>query len=385
MVSVQGQTTGIGKMTRFISFGRRARRFLAVTVALITLLVIVGCGSDPEPAPTTVTTQAPTTSTTVAPTSTTVTTQAPTTSTTVAPEPAPLVEPAGSLEDLYITDDTTGRDVMARLSQTEQDCVREGIGDAWYSAFLDLTLTVLVRESAATGVSSFLGCLTEDNVLLMGLALIDANYGRIDPQARECRIAVARANPDMIRVRYAVLRSEMGTIDVEALFSSTKESFDCLSVADQVDVLVRLTTRLDQEDTFSGQDIVDMLDETEVSCLREEIGEELFAGFLEATVTDAFAPSASLLDCISPESQTALFSAFTASRVDGLSEEAVVCMASTVAESPNILAIGFGTLDVDQLNEDELAQLADDAAKPFDCLNEEELLRVLTLPAVVEQ
>lgn len=368
-------------MTRFISFGPRARRFLAVAVALITLLVIVGCGSDPEPAPTTVTTQAPTTSTTVAPTSTTVTTQAPTTTTTVAP----LVESAGSLEDLYITDDTTGGDVMGRLSQTERDCVREGIGDAWYDAFLDLTLTVLVRESAATGVSSFLGCLTEDNVLLMGLALIDANYGRIDPQARECRIAVARANPDMIRVRYAVLRSEMGTIDVEALFSSTKESFDCLSVADQVDVLVRLTTRLDQEDTFSGQDIVDMLDETEVTCLREEIGEDLFAGFLDATVTDAFAPSASLLDCISPESQTALFSAFTASRVDGLSEEAVACMASTVAESPNILAIGFGTLDVDQLNEDELAQLGDDAAKPFECLSEEELLRVLTLPAVVGQ
>ena len=195
---------------------------------------------------------------------------------------------------------------------------------------------------------------------------------------------MARANPDMIRVRYAILRAEMGTIDVETLFSSTKESFDCLSVADQVDVLVRLTTRLDQEDTFSGQDVIEMLDETEESCIREEIGEEQFASFLEATVTDAFAQSVSLLDCVTPENRTALFSAFTASRVDGLREETVACMAGTVANSPNILAIGFGTLDVDQLNESELAQLSNDAAKPFECLDEEELLRVLTLPAVVE-
>ena len=368
-------------MNRFIPLVPRARGFFPVAVALIFLLVLVGCGSDPEPAPTTVTTQAPTTTTTLAPAPTTVTTQAPTTTTT----PETLVEVVGTLEDFFITDDTTGRDIMARLSHTEQDCIREAIGDAWYGAFLDLSLTVLVRESAATGVSSFLACLTEDNVLLMGLALIDANSGRVDPQARECSIAVARANPDLIRVRYALLRPALEQIDVEALFSSAKESFDCLNVADQVDVLVRLTTRLDQEDTFSGQDVIDMLDETEVSCLREEIGEDQFAGFLDATVTDAFAPSASLLDCLTSESQTAIFSAFTSSRVEGLREEAVACMAGTVADSPNILAIGFGTLNVDQLNESELAQLGNDAAKLFECLNEEELYRVLTLPAVVEQ
>lgn len=85
------------------------------------------------------------------------------------------------------------------------------------------------------------------------------------------------------------------------------------------------------------------------------------------------------------ESKTALFAAFTASRVEGLREEAVVCMATLVADSPHILALGFGALDTDELEESELAQLGDEAAKLFDCLNSEEIYQVLTLPAVVEQ
>ena len=40
---------------------------------------------------------------------------------------------------------------------------------------------------------------------------------------------------------------------------------------------------------------------------------------------------------------------------------------------------------VDQVEESELAGLGDEAAKFFDCLNSEEVIQVLTLPAVVEQ
>jgi hypothetical protein len=274
---------------------------------------------------------------------------------------------------------------MARLSETERDCIRAAIGAEVYDAVLNLPMTRLVRESAATGVGSFLGCLTDDNVLLMGLVLIDAYAERVDQEARDCRIAVARANPDTIRIRYALLRPDLNTIDATAVLEATKESFDCLSVPDQVEVMVRLTNRLDQEDTFSGQDVVQLLSEGEATCIREELGEEQYAGFLNATITEAFAPSASLLECISPESQTRLLATFSASRVEGLRAEAVTCMSGIVADSPNLLAIGFGRLDVEGLGESELAQLGDEAARLFGCLNEDEVLQVLTLPAVVEQ
>ena len=352
-------------MTGRIHAGPNARRLFAVALALIALLVIAGCGSDPEPTP--------------------VPTPTPTATPTPEPTPEPPAEAAGTLEDLFITDATRGSDLMDRLSTAERDCIRAAIGEEVYSAVLNLPMTTLIRETAATGAGSFLGCLTDDNVVLMGLVFIDANAQRVDPEARACRIAIAREHPETIRIRYALLRPDLNTLDAEAVFAATKESFDCLKVADQVEVMVRLANRLDQEDTFSGQDVVDLLSEDEATCIREELGEEQYAGFLSATITEAFAPSASLLECISPESQTRLFATFSASRVEGLRAEAVTCMSGIVADSPNLLAIGFGTLDVDALGESELAELGDQAAELFGCLNEQEVLQVLTLPAVAQE
>ena len=358
-------------------------------VALAIVLVAVACGADDEAEPTTVATQptVATTRTTQTPTTTAPppTTTAPPPSTTAPPTTTPLVESTGSLEDLFITDTTTGREVMERISQAERDCLRNAIGEQLYGAMLELPMKRLVGEVGTSGAGSFLGCLTDDNVVLMGLVLIDSHHGRADPEARECSVDAARENPEVIRVRFELLRPAFEETDADALFDSSKAMFDCLKVADQVDVLVRLTTRLDQEDTFTGEDIVGMLPEEEVSCIRERVGEELFAVFLGATVTQAFAPAASLLDCLTLASKTALFAAFTSSRVDGLREEAGVCMATLVADSPHILALGFGALDVDELEESDLARLGDEAARLFDCLNAEEVYQVLTLPAVVEQ
>ena len=350
-------------------------RLSTAIVALAIVLVAVACGTDEEVEPTVVTTQ-PTVATPQ-------TTQTPTT--TAPPTTTSLVESAGSLEDLFITDATTGREVMGRISQPERDCLLNAIGEQLYGVMLELPMKRLVGEVGTSGAGSFLGCLTDDNVVLMGLVLIDSHHERTDPEARECSVDVARENPEVIRVRFELLRPAFEETDADALFDSSKAMFDCLKVANQVDVLVRLTTRLDQEDTFTGQDIVAMLPDEEASCIRERVGEELFAVFLGATVTEAFEPAASLLDCLTLASKTALFAAFTSSRVDGLREEAGVCMATLVADSPHILALGFGTLDVDQLEESDLARLGDDAARLFDCLNAEEAYQVLTLPAVVEQ
>ena len=335
--------------------GMTSRWFVTIALALFAFVVIAGCGSDPTPTP------------------------------TATPTATPTPEPTASLADLFLTDATLGSEVMSRLSEAETDCIRTAIGEDVYAAVLDLPVTKLVRESGAGGAGSFLRCLTEDNLLLMGEVLLDSHHGRTDTEARECRIAAARANPDVIRIRFELLRSEMGALDAESLLASAREQFDCLNPLDQANLLVRLTTTLDEEDTFTGQDIVEMISEGEASCIREGVGDALFAGFLSSTVTGAFASSASLLDCFTLESKTAIFAAFTSSRVEGLREEAAVCMANLVADSPNILALGFGTLDVHQMDESELARLGDEAAKFFDCLDSEEIIQVLTLPAVVEQ
>ncbi len=348
---------------RFPADRSRVLSAMLLVFALGLLLAIAACAGQDDPTPTP----------TPPPTS------------TPEPTPTPPIGPTASLADLFLTDTTLGGEVMSRLSNAETDCVRAALGEDVYTAVLGLPMTRLVRESGGGGAGSFLRCLTEDNLVLMGEVLIDSHHGRTDIEARECRVAVGRANPDVTRIRFELLRSEMGTLDAESLLSSAREQFDCLNTQDQANLLVRLTTTLDEEDTFTGQDIVDMLPEGEVSCLRERVGEAQFDLFLNATVTDVFQPAPSLLDCLTLESRTALFAVFTASRVEGLREEAVLCMANIVADTPNILALGFGALQVDQMDESELARLGDEAARLFDCLNSEEVIQVLTLPAVVEQ
>lgn len=49
------------------------------------------------------------------------------------------------------------------------------------------------------------------------------------------------------------------------------------------------------------------------------------------------------------------------------------------------LALGFGTLDVDELEESDLDGLGTEALRLFDCLNPEEVYQVLTLPATSGQ
>ena len=157
-------------------------------VALAIVLVAVACGAEDEAEPTTVATQPTVATVATQPTvATTQTTQAPTTTapppSTTAP-PTPLVESAGSLEDLFITDTTTGREVMERISQSERDCLHAAIGEQLYGAMLALPMKRLVGEVGTSGAGSFLGCLTDDNVVLMGLVLIDSHHGRTDPEAR---------------------------------------------------------------------------------------------------------------------------------------------------------------------------------------------------------
>ena len=151
------------------------RWFVTISLALTTLVVIADCASDPTPTPTA--TPAPTP--------------------TPEPSPTPLPDPAASLEDLFLTDTTLGGEVMSRLSKPETDCVRAALGEAVYAAVLDLPMKRLVGESGAGGAGSFLRCLTEDNLLLMGDVLIDSHHGRTDIEARECRVAAAQANPDV--------------------------------------------------------------------------------------------------------------------------------------------------------------------------------------------
>ena len=86
-----------------------------------------------------------------------------------------------------------------------------------------------MMETGDAGATSIMGCLTDDNVVLMGLVVIDTHYGRNDPGMRECRIAVGRVHPEVIHVIFGLIRPAFEAVDTDALPASTKVLFDCLN------------------------------------------------------------------------------------------------------------------------------------------------------------
>ena len=101
-------------------------------------------------------------------------------------------------------------------------------------------------------------------------------------------------------------------------------------------------------DATLGGEVTSRLSKAETDCARAALGEDVYAAILNLPMT-------------------------TLVRESGAGE-AAVCMANLVADSPNILTLGFGTLDVDKMDENELARLGDESAKFFDCRNSEEII-----------
>ena len=80
---------------------------------------------------------------------------------------------------------------------------------------------------------------------------------------------------------------------------------------------------------LTGREIMDMLSEDEVDCIKERVGEALFTSILDTTITASMAnsPAASLIfDCVSEESAAKIGEALAG----GLSEETTVCIAEAL-------------------------------------------------------
>ena len=159
----------------------RLRTRLALAAAVLSLLVALtaACGSDdsPDPAPT----AAPTATPTPEPTPT------PTPEPTATPEPAP----AASIDDLVLTDESTVRDIVAALSETEAACMREAIGESTFEVIADVPLGLLPEDAGAFPVQ----CLEPESAAGISVAFMAREAGGLSAEARSCLVALGRENP----------------------------------------------------------------------------------------------------------------------------------------------------------------------------------------------
>ena len=107
----------------------------------------------------------------------------------------PTAQPEVNLESLTLTAETTGNDVMDRVSEAEGECLRTEIGGAAYEAFLGGERRTAYGEVG--DLDSLFACLTPDNFVVFGIASTAARAGVTD-DTHACLTDLGREHPDAV-------------------------------------------------------------------------------------------------------------------------------------------------------------------------------------------
>ena len=189
----------------------------ALTLILIVVAALAAACSSPTPTPTAAPQPSPTptataTPTPLPPTSTPTATPRPAPTPTATATPTPLLPtptkapaaptsaptvPQGPVGDLEITADTTVGDIMGVLSQDEVSCLRDAIGPAVFDTIQDIPISI-----APPGTMEALPfeCLTPENAIAIGIAMMSAEAGGLSAETRGCISALAMENPGVLGI-----------------------------------------------------------------------------------------------------------------------------------------------------------------------------------------
>ena len=342
------------------------RTIATAIVGLIALVAASACSSEPTPAPTqpaaatstttdtgsatttepaattepttadttTSTTSATsTTSTTSATTttSTTTTTAATTTTTTEPPEPAADVA-VMPMRGFVLDESTTGKDLFDRLSEQENDCIKEALTEAVYDFMLGMSLMAAGGDAAAA--APLFACLAPENVALLGVAFLSARVGGHTDESLACMSDLALAHPGLIYARLGLEWTGEDTYQEAETGSIVQGFYDCMTEDERAAALKNLYASIDAASPLTGEDLVALLPESEAACVRDTLSEEDYGALLSATPLRAAGLGVSAAECLSLDSVAAFFVSATDAGIGGLSDESAACLDDFVRANP---------------------------------------------------
>lgn len=112
------------------------------------------------------------------------------------PAPATATPVPVSIDELEITDSLMVRDIVAVLSQDEVACLRDAVGTDSFDALQD----IFVATAPDSTVDLLFQCLTLENAVGIGVALMSAEALGLSAETRGCISDVAIENPSVLGI-----------------------------------------------------------------------------------------------------------------------------------------------------------------------------------------
>lgn len=346
------------------------RRLGAIALLIAVAGLVAACGSEPEPTPT------PTVEPTAVPTATAVPTPTPepTPQPTATPTPdaASSTESKAALEGFVVDISTTGQDLMDVLSEGEVSCIKSTFGDAIFGIMMSTPL-LMAGGNAATAAPMF-ACLEIESAVYIAFAFVEAQAGGWSEDTRACMIGVGLEHPDAFMTGMGLNPSQDATA-AAATHPYLVEIYNCMTLDEQVTYLLNFQEVIDVL-TTAEKDLIGAIPEADVACIRDALTDAEYETLLSGTVHEAFDVSDGVAGCMSDDAYVLSFVSISDTTIGDLSEETKACLTDFAREHPHYTALlNAHAYDPSQVTTEELAEVAQDGLKTWDCMTVEEIQR----------
>ena len=262
---------------------------------------------------------------------------------------------------------TTGEDLFDRLSEQENGCIKEVLGDAVYEFMLGVPL--LAGGGDAASAAPLLACLVPENGAVLGVAFLSVTVGGHTDESLACMTDLAVAHPGLIYARLGLELTGEATYQEAETGNIIQGFYDCMTEDERAAALKNLYAAIDAASPLTGEDLVALLPESEAACVRNTLSEEEYGALLGATPLRAAGLGAGAAECLSVDSVAAFFVTASDAGIGGLSDESAACIDDFVRANPAYVTV-FASYLGDDSSPFSAAEFAGQGVEALACLNE---------------
>ena len=263
---------------------------------------------------------------------------------------------------------------MDLLSEEEVSCIEGVYGSGVFQNLL--TTPILAAASDPAAATPLFQCLTAENVVLLGIAFLDAQAGGWDDESRSCITEIGLGHPDAVFVRLG-LQLGPEPIDPAETLAYNVQIYECLTDDEKKAFTVALWTGLDNNALATGADILGLLSEAEASCVEDGLSEEDFATMLGAQPLQATSIGATVSHCIDPETNLKIFANGIQWIMGGMTDNSLSCLEDFGRDNPEFIALmSLGLEGIQAVPAAQFLEIIAVGNEQYFCMTPDELLRV---------